>query len=62
MLRWAPGFFGRRVDRRGAGFWRGRSYCCGYRPIHFLSQFICYLFLILFAVSLLAHFLRGNRL
>ena len=56
MLRWALGFFVVALIAAVLGFGGVAATAAG------IAQFIFYIFLILFVVSLLAHLLRGNRL
>ena len=56
MLRWPLGFFIVALIAAVLGFGGIAATAAG------IAQFIFYVFLILFAVSLLAHFLRGTRI
>ena len=56
MLRWALGFFVVALIAAVLGFGGIAATASS------IAQLIFYVFLILFAVSLLAHFLRGTRL
>ena len=56
MLRWALGFFVVALIAAALGFGNVAASAAG------IAQFIFYVFLILFLVSLLGHFLRGTRL
>jgi len=56
MLRWALGFFVVALIAAALGFGGVAASAAG------IAQFIFYVFVILFVVSLLGHFLRGTRL
>ena len=56
MLRWPLGFFVVALIAAVLGFGGIAATAAG------IGQFIFYVFLVLFAVSLLAHFLRGSKL
>jgi len=55
MLRWALGFFIVALIAAALGFGGVAASAAS------IAQFIFYVFVILFVVSLLAHFLRGTR-
>jgi len=55
MLRWALGFFIVALIAAALGFGGVAASAAS------IAQFIFYIFVILFVVSLLAHFLRGTR-
>jgi len=55
MLRWPLGFFIVTLIAAALGFGGVAASAAG------IAQFIFYVFVVLFVVSLLAHFLRGTR-